>query len=222
MISSISSRVCEHKRQYSIAFSETPARVHAACSLTPVSKLIKEQQDGTEKVCFTHPKRPTTPAELENSLRRLSVQEETSPRASLFRDTPPAQDDSNALIPFHEVTLQANRLLTYPPASHQSLTSLFPDAFRSLLQSEVEAVQGIFRRAFRTGDGCVALATPSLQSALEGVDRLIQELNQSSRAIKEAFKSHVAFLERQPDEAHARRLMAQFFTKLLVQRQGDR
>ena len=217
----MTTRVSEHKRQYSIAFSETPVRVHAACSLTPVSKLIKEQQYGAEKTCFTNPKRPTTPAELENSLRRLSVQEEASPRASLFGDTP-ARDDSGALIPFHEVTLQANRLLTYPPASHQTLTCLFSDVFRSLFQSEVETVQEIFRRAFHTGDGSTALSIPPLQSALEGVDRLLQELNQSSRVIKEAFKSQVAFLERQPDEAHAQRLMAQFFTNVLVQRQRDR
>ena len=155
---SITKRVSELKRQYSSSFSETPVRGRAAYSLTPVSKLIKEQQDRAKKVCLGDPERPTTPVEHENSLRRLSVQEEASPGLSLFKDTP-AQGDSDAPIPFHAVTLQAGRLLAYPLASHQTLTCLLSDVLRSIVQPEVEAVQGIFRRALlwrggRSNDQC--------------------------------------------------------------------
>lgn len=201
-----------HKRVYSAAFAQNPAAPGSPKCLSPVSKLIKEQQRGQEEFRFSTPSRATTPAELECSLRRLSVAGGASHETSLFLDSP-VNDHAPPKVPLHEVTLQANRLMSLPSPTHRIVAKLFPDACLHQIMSACGMVNDVQRRVFRSEEHQLVLSTPSLKSASDGVDRLINELNQISGNLKSQFKSLLAYLERHPEEAQARSQLALSFTK---------
>lgn len=199
-----------HKRIYSAAFSQTPHAGRSSTGLSPVSKLIKEQQLDQDDHSFTPLSRATTPAELENSLRRLSVAGDPSHKTDLFHDTP-IKDQALVAIPLHEVTLQASRLLSLPSSSHLIVAKMFPDGLLQQLMSASAAISRVVDVIFQPRNGHLVLSTPSLRSALQGADRLIEELDEISSELKKNFKDLVTYLERHPEEATARRRLALSF-----------
>ena len=214
--SSTASEAAANKRQHSTAFSESPGS-RSESRLSPVSKLIKEQKQQQQRharrgqQCSTAA-HPTTPAELETSLRRLSVDGELCSReTALFKDSP-MHDTSLPSIPFHEFTIQANRLMALPAAAHISITKLFSESLLRYVMTSADALNEVHSRMFRLDDSQqLVVSVPTMKSALDGIERLIREMNAIGSKTKGEFQSVQAYLERHPKEAQARRYLEQFF-----------
>lgn len=193
----------QNKRDYSVAFSEKSAI--GSIIPSPMSKPPKERREHASTAVS-----PISPAELESSLRRLSVEVDHG-QTLLFQDSPP--ESPPASVAFHEMTLQANRLLSLQSPSHLAVSSAFPDEFLSLFVDMKEGIEDVTDRLFLSEEDRLVPAIPGTRSAMDGVDRLIQQLNQISTTLKGEFKAFIAYLERHPEEISKRQNVARFFTK---------
>eukprot|EP00210_Caulerpa_lentillifera_P002703 g2583.t1 len=199
-----------HKRQYSIAFSsKTSINGIDSPRISPVSKMIKEQQSGI----LTTPihEQETRSTNLEQSLRRLSMAPASSiTKDSLFQDSPPNQVPEVSL---DELSLHGNRVLSLIKNTNQGVVEILPDSlFKKLIES-TDGICSVYNRIFLINETGLVLSSPNLDKSFEGCDQLIEELNKTSGELKGQFRSLMAYLERQTQEAESRDALIKFYTK---------
>lgn len=194
-----------HKRIYSTAF-DSPSTAGMISGMTPVTKLIKEQQK--EDVYGT----PSSPTELESSLRRLSVSAGPALTPESNADASP-KVETHPPVSFHEITLHAQRQLALLKDAFAALIGLFPESI-STFEKTNALVESRQRRLLRMNSDSKrpVLFVSDFKMAFVGMGQLESEISELYIQAREAFKALMDYIARQPDEAQKRRDLAEFFT----------